>query len=68
MRATPIPGPTRHNAFHQRLRFTAPELAGDHYAYECDVDDVCWCACHRTGPKSPSCTDCARLHDAERGL
>lgn len=24
---------------------------------------TCACACHRTGPRSPSCRDCARRHD-----
>lgn len=28
-----------------------------------NTDTRCHCACHRTGPRSPSCTDCAHMHD-----
>ena len=33
------PGPTRHNALHQRLRSGTEELPGDHFRYECVADD-----------------------------
>lgn len=28
----------------------------------------CWCACHRTGPKSPSCRDCGEKHAADKAM
>lgn len=27
-------------------------------------DTRCHCACHRTGPRSPSCSDCTHMHRA----
>ena len=43
-----------------RLGPTSPPASHDDS--DDDYEPTCFCACHRTGPRSPSCSDCEQRH------
>lgn len=64
----PLPSPIRHNAFHQRLRFAAPELDGDHYADECALEHPVPRSTTTEGGWRSHSDATAGRDDTERGL